>query len=279
MQFININGKILNESERAVVANNRAYLYGDGCFESMKVFQGKVYNLENHIARIFSGAKALKMRVPAYFSVGYFSTQIRELIEHSGLKTGGKIRLSFDRTSGGTYLPISNEVDFLIEYVPEESDSFTLNERGLEVDIFSEIRKPINKLSSLKTKNGLLYVMASLAAKEKELDDVLLINDKGNIIEATSSNLIIVSNSVLYTPSLEDGVIAGTMRMLIINLALKLGIKVYECSLLPQNLLAADEILLVNAIAGVKWVGGYRTKRYRNDMAKRLVAVLNESKL
>lgn len=74
MQFININGKILNESERAVVANNRAYLYGDGCFESMKVFQGKVYNLENHIARIFSGAKALKMRVPAYFSVGYFST-------------------------------------------------------------------------------------------------------------------------------------------------------------------------------------------------------------
>jgi len=81
----------------------------------------------------------------------------------------------------------------------------------------------------------------------------------------------------LYTPGLDDGILAGTMRMLVINLALKNGIKVYECSLMPQNLLAADEILLVNSIAGVKWVGGYRTKRYRNEMAKRLVHILNQS--
>lgn len=277
MSFINVNGKILAEGEKTIAVNNRSYLYGDGCFESMKVFNGKVYNLDNHIARIFSGAKVLKMRVPAYFSVGYFNTQIRDLINHSGHKKGGKIRLSFDRTSGGTYLPISNEVDYVIEFIPEESNAFVLNERGLEVDIFTEMKKPINKFSALKTKNGLLFVMASLAAQEKNLDDVLLLNEKGNIIEGTSSNLIIVSNGVLYTPSIEDGVLAGTMRMKIINSALKNGIKVYECSLMPQNLLAADEILLVNAMSGVKWVGGYRTKRYRNDMARRLIDILNES--
>ncbi len=277
MHYININGKILNEGERAVHANNRGYLYGDGCFESIKIFNGKPFNLESHIARIMSGAQALKMRVPAFFSVGYFNTQIRDLIEFSGQKTGGKLRISFDRTSGGTYLPISNEVDYVIEYMPEDADHFLLNERGLEVDIYSEIKKPINRLSSLKTKNGLLYVMASLAAKEKDLDDVLLINEKGHIIEGTSSNLIVVSNGVLYTPSLEDGVLAGTMRMLLINLALKNNIKVYECSLLPQNLMAADEILLVNALSCIRWVGGYRTKRYRNDMAKRLMALLNAS--
>ena len=277
MHFLNINGKILDDPQRALVVNNRAYLYGDGCFESIKIFKGKAFNLDNHIARILAGAKALKMRIPAYFSVGYFNTQIRDLISHSGHRGGGKIRLSFDRTTGGTYLPDSNEVDYVIEFIPDESTGFVLNERGLEIDIYSEMKKPINKLSSLKTKNGLLYVLASLAAKEKELDDVLLINEKGNIIEGTSSNLVIVSNGVLYTPGLDDGILAGTMRMMVINLALKRGIKVYECSLLPQNLLAADEILLVNAITGVKWVGGYRTKRYRNEMAKRLVAFLNES--
>ena len=277
MRFVNINGKIIGSDDKSISVHNRAYLYGDGCFESLKVFNGSVFNLDNHIARILSAAKVLKMRVPAYFSVGYFSTQIRDLIASSGLKTGGKIRLSFDRTSGGTYLPETNEVDYVIEYLPNDASSFVLNERGLEVDIYHEMKKPINKFSALKTKNGLLFVMASLAAKEKELDDVLLMNDKGNIIEGTSSNLIIVSNGVLYTPGLDDGVLAGTMRMQVINLALKNGIKVYECSLLPQNLLAADEILLVNAIAGIRWVGGYRTKRYRNEMAKRLVGLLNDS--
>lgn len=277
MAFVNINGKILTDEEHNIAVNNRAYLYGDGLFESMKVFNGKVFNLDNHIARILSGAKILKMRVPAYFSIGYFSTQIRDLIGHSGMRQGGKVRLSFDRTSGGTYLPDSNEVDYVIEFIPDDSSLFRINERGLEVDVYTEMKKPINKLSSVKSKNGLLFVMASIAAKEKELDDVLLLNDKGQIIEGTSSNLMIVSNGVLYTPGLDDGVLAGTMRMLIINLAIKHGIKVYECSLMPQNLLAADEVLLVNAISGIRWVGGYRTKRYRNDMAKRLVDILNQS--
>lgn len=276
MQFLNVNGKILEDNHRALVVNNRAYLYGDGCFESIKIFNGKPFNFDNHVARILAGAKALKMRIPAYFSVGYFHTQIRDLIVHSGHKGGGKIRLSFDRTTGGTYLPESNEVDYVIEFIPDDSACFVLNERGLEIDIYSEMKKPINKLSSLKTKNGLLYVLASMAAKEKELDDALLVNEKGSIIESTSSNLIIVSNGVLYTPGLDDGILAGTMRMMVINIALKNGIKVYECSLLPQNLLAADEILLVNAMSGVRWVGGYRIKRYRNEMAKRLVNYLNE---
>ena len=80
----------------------------------------------------------------------------------------------------------------------------------------------------------------------------------------------------MYTPGLEEGCLAGTMRMQIINLALKNGIKVYECNLLPQNLLAADEVFLTNAIRGVNWVSGYRTKRYFNNMSRRLVAMLND---
>ena len=85
-----------------------------------------------------------------------------------------------------------------------------------------------------------------------------------------------MSNGVLYTPGLEEGCLAGTMRMQVINLALENGIKVYECNILPQNLLVADEIFLTNAINGVVWVSGYRTKRYFNNTARKLVNLLNE---
>ena len=95
-------------------------------------------------------------------------------------------------------------------------------------------------------------------------------------VASSSSNLFLVSNGVLYTPGLEDGPVGGTMRMNIINLAIEHGIKVYECSLSPQNLLVADEIFLTNAIRGVQWVSSYRTKRYFNNTSKQMVELLNE---
>ena len=142
--------------------------------------------------------------------------------------------------------------------------------------MIADIKKQKNFLSNFKTKNGLMYVMAAINAKERNLDDVLIANDRGGILESSSCNLFVVSNGVLYTPGLEEGCLAGTMRMQIINLALTNGIKVYECNILPQNLLAADEIFLTNAIRGVNWVSGYRTKRYFNNMSRKLVALLND---
>jgi branched-chain amino acid aminotransferase len=118
--------------------------------------------------------------------------------------------------------------------------------------------------------------MTAIAAKEKNLDDMLLTNEKGVLIESSNSNLFIVSNGVLYTPGLEDGCLAGTMRMQVINLAIQHGIKVYECSIMPQNLLAADEIFFTNAIRGIVWVGGYRTKRYYNSLGRKLQSFLND---
>lgn len=276
LKFVNINGKIMTPDTPQIQVDNRGYLYGDGCFETIKVIRGKAVNLENHIARVLAGSHILKLRAPSYFDLSYFQKQIDELIGYSKQFQGGKLRLSFDRSSGGTYLPDTNEVSFTIEYSPDNTNGFSLNDRGLELDLYSEIKKSINKLSPLKTKNGLLYVLAAVQAKELGLDDMLLMNEKMAIIESSSCNLFVVSNGVLYTPSLDDGILAGTMRMQMINLALKNGIKVYECTIMPHNILSADEILLTNAIAGIKWVGGYRTKRYRNDMAQRLMGLLND---
>ena len=273
--YVNNNGKVLPADDYSIKSGNRGYLYGDGVFESIRIFNGQIINLENHISRMLQGAKLLKMRLPVYFTTDFFKEKIEDLIEKANINEGGKARISIDRMSGGTYIPEYNEATFYIEVIPVKEKRFELNPKGIEVDLFVEMKKAKCKLSNYKTKNGLLYIMAGLWAQEKEIDDALIQNETQQIIESSNSNLFVISNSVLYTPSLDDGCMAGTMRMQIINLALANGFKVYECSILPQNLLAADEVFLTNAIKGITWVAGYRTKRYYNTVARKFVDLLN----
>jgi len=274
--YVNNNGIILPNDAPTIHPGNRGHLYGDGVFESIRIMSGKPLNLENHIKRLLDGARVIKMRTPSYYTMEFFRDKINELILKSEIVEGGRCRLSLDRVTGGAYLPDSNESTFYIEVYPYDVNHFELNAKGLEVDIYQDIKLQKNFLSNYKTKAGLTYVMAALSAKEKGLDDVFLSNDRGNILETSSCNVFVVSNGVLYTPGLDEGCLAGTMRMQVINLAISHGIKVYECAILPQNLLAADEIFITNAIRGINWIGGYRTKRFFNNMSRKLIVLLNE---
>mgnify|MGYP000663104306 FL=1 len=275
MLYVNNNGSILAGDAPTILPGNRAHLYGDGVFESIRIINGRPLNLENHILRLLAGARAIHMRPSASYTTPFFEAKIIELCAQSGINEGGRCRLSLDRISGGAYLPEANEAIYYIEVLPYEVNHFELNARGLELDIYQEIKLHKNPLSNFKTKMGLPYVMAALYAKSKDLDDVFLTDYRGQILETSSCNFFIISNAVLYTPSLEEGCLAGTMRMQVINLALANGIKVYESPILPQHLLAADEIFLTNAIRGINWVGGYRTKRYQNNISRKLVVLLN----
>lgn len=274
--YVNNNGTILTADAPTIHPGNRGHLYGDGVFESIRVMNGKPLNVANHIRRMLEGAKVIKMRTPTFFTTSFFEEKIAELLRMSNITDGGRCRMSLDRATGGSYLPESNECTFYIEVYSYVVSHFELNAKGLEVDIYQDIKIQKNFLSNYKTKAGLAYVMAAIAAKDKNLDDVFLANDKGNILETSCCNVFIVSNGVLYTPSLDEGCLAGTMRMQIINLAITNGIKVYECTILPQNLLAADEIFVTNAIRGINWIGGYRTKRFFNNMSRKLVVLLND---
>jgi branched-subunit amino acid aminotransferase/4-amino-4-deoxychorismate lyase len=274
--YINNNGKVMEANQMVMEVGSRAYLYGDGVFESIRVFNGQIINLENHIVRILEGAQAIKIRIPSFYTVDFFKSKIEELLFKSRIQKGGRIRLSIDRMSGGNYIPDTDESVFFLEVYPLESNDFELNSKGFEVDIYMDQKKQKGKLANFKTKNGLIYVMAGIAAREKSINEMLIQNDTNGIIESSNSNLFVVSNGVLYTPGLDEGCLAGTMRMQVINLAIANGVKVYECNILPQNLLAADEVFLTNAIRGITWVVGYRTKRYFNNNARKFVALLNE---
>lgn len=275
-KYVNNNGVLISAETYSVMAGNRGHIYGDGLFESIRVFDGEPINLQNHFNRLMEGMKALELICPSNFNLHFFEREIQTLLTKNELTGSARLRISIDRASGGTYLPNSNNVTYFIEVEEMIRQKFELNEKGLDIDLYDDIKKQVNFLSPFKTKNALIYVMASLKAKSNGKDDLLLQNDKLGIIESTNSNLFIVSNGVLYTPGIELGCLGGTMRMQIINLALKHNIKVYECNISPQNLLAADEVFLTNAIKGVIWVGTYRSKTYTNKIALQLVNFLNQ---
>lgn len=277
MNYVFHRGEYVNENQATITRDNRAFRFGDGFFESIRVMNGKPLFVENHYSRILDTAKALKLEVPENFSIDLITNHIQGLLVRNNITAGGRVRITFYRKGTGFYLSKSDDLGWYIEAEALVDNEFKLNLTGKTVDIFTDFKKDIHKLSIYKSLNAQLYVMAALNARDKGIDESLIQNTKFSIIESTSSNLFIVSNGVLYTPTLEDGCIAGTMRMNIINLALDNKIKVYECTLNPQNLLSADEMFLTNAVRGIEWVVAYRTKRYFNEMSKRIVSILNES--
>lgn len=271
--YVNLDGQVLPADGPVLGLDNRAFHYGDGLFESLRIVNGRPCFVDAHWARLTTGAALLRIELPAGLDRASFERHMVELAQRNGL-TSARCRFTLFRGGGGHYRPTSRTGRFAIEVSAQQDPHHTLNEQGLMVDIWPEMRKPINEISRHKTLNCQYYIMAALWSEQRGLDDCLLQNERGNIIESSNGNLFIVSNGVLYTPSLSDGCIGGVMRAQVINLALTHGIKVYECSLNPQNLLAADELFFTNAVRGIQWAGTYRTKRYQHKMSGQLTELL-----
>jgi branched-subunit amino acid aminotransferase/4-amino-4-deoxychorismate lyase len=274
--FINLNGKLHPESEPIIYSNNRAFRYGDGLFETMRVAEGKIRFLEHHLSRMKSSMELLKMDLPAEFSVSFFEDKINELLKKNQISLGGRVRLTIFRNEGALYEPESYQVSYLLEAAPFDFNRYTLNDVGLVVDLYNEFKKPLNRMSCIKSNNALVYVMAGIFKVEHKLDDCILLNERFNITEAISSNLFAVKNGVLYTAPVAEGCLDGIMRSEIISIAKENRIAVYEVTMAMNVMLNSDEIFLTNAIRGIRWVGSYRAKRYHNQMAERLTGLLND---
>ena len=276
MEFVNLDGKLLEAKNPVIGLDNRSFRYGDCVFESLRGMHGKCCFAVDHYARLINGMKALKMAVPQSFTANFFEQSINQLLEHNGHKEGSRIRFSVFRNSEGYYRPHSNQVSYSVESVALPNNMYAMNEKGLRIDIFDEYKKPLNKFSSLKTANSLPFVLAGIYASERELDDCILLNEQGGIAEATSSNIFIIYNGVFYTPSVNQGCIEGIMRSKIIQFAQRKNIGIQECTLGPSALIRADEVFLTNSITGIRWVGSYRQKRYFKKISDIILEEINK---
>ncbi len=256
---------------------NRAFKYGDALFETIHASGTNIQFLNNHLQRLKSGMKILKMEIPSTFNEKKLKYIIENLIIKNKFFKGLKVRFTVFRKEGGLYTPESNQISYLIETEKLHDDKYVLNKNGFIIDYYNEIKKTANKLSNLKTANALIYILAGIYKKENNLDDCIIINNNNNCVEAISSNLFLVKENIIYTPSLTDGCVDGIMRKKIINIALSLNYTVFdECSIKPDDILKADEVFITNAIKGIQWVIAFRQRRYFNKTAKVLIQKLNE---
>lgn len=270
------NGHVISLYEPAVSFSNRAFRYGDALFETIRMANGKIMFLKDHITRLKLGMTVLRMNLPAEFNSENIEALIKLLLAKNHLGRDARIRLTVFRNEGGFYTPETNDISFLIEAEGLEQEGYLLNQKGLWVDIYTDIKKQINKLSNLKTANALLYVMAGLAKTSMKLDDCFLINENGTICEAISSNIFVVKNGALYTAPLTDGCVDGMMRKQIMQLATANKVLTFEMPLTINSLMNGDEVFLTSSIRGIQWVGQYKNKFYTNRMAAFFTEKLNE---
>lgn len=270
------NGHFISIYEPAISFTNRAFRYGDALFESIRVSNGEIMFLPDHIARIKLGMTVLRMNVPAEFKTENIKEMIQVLLLKNNLKQDARVRLTVLRNEGGYYAPETNDISFLIETETLLHKGYELNQKGLWVDIYAEIRKQINKLSTIKSTNALYYVMAGLAKQSMNLDECFLVNEHGHICEAISSNVFVVKNGSLFTAPLSEGCVAGVMRKQILNIAHHHKILCFENPITVNTLMNGDEIFLTNSIKGVQWVGQFKQKYYTNKMAVFFTEKLNQ---
>jgi len=274
-QFINFNGDIVPADQQILTVANRGFRYGDGLFESMRWMKGELKFAELHSERIRKGFKLLKMDSWSHVDSWFIRERIEELVRRNKTGPDARIRLTAYRDGEGLYSPCSNKMGFILEASQLKESSYTLNDKGLMIDVYDELTKPINVLSNLKTCNSLVYVLAGIFKNKNSLDEVIILNNNGFLCESMSSNAFIVYDRKLYTPALNEGCIAGVMRQVIIKLAKENGLELVEAQINPDILNEADEVFLTNAAKGIQWVMGYNNKRYFNEVSRFLQEKLN----
>lgn len=271
------NKEFVKESELNVGVTNRGFRFGDLAFESVRMANGAICFIDDHVDRFSKAMKALKMDIPKWFTVAETEKAFDKLKELNKLGLGGRARMTAYRNSGLTYKPEGNEVSILLEIRPYTDVTYVLNDKGLTIGVYNENVKHHTTFSQFKTGNSLLYTMAALYSTQHKFDEAIILNEDGRVVETTSSNIFMVKNGVLFTPPLSDGCIAGVMRRNLIEIAEEGGLKVKEQSMAPAAFETADEIFLTNTITGVRWVLSYGKRRYFNTTAKQLTQWLAES--
>ena len=275
VEYINFNGSILPADQQIFKANNRGFRYGDGLFESMRYMKGKLKFPEMHIDRVQKGMKLLRFDNCSLIDAWFLREKVDELVRRNRTGADARIRLTVFRDSEGLYSPVSNKFGYVLEIQKLDESQYVLNKKGLIIDVYDEIPKPVNALSNLKTCNAMIYVLAGIYKNQNALDEVLILNHHGFLCESMSSNVFVVYDRKLYTPALNEGCIAGVMRQVVMRLAKENDIELVEAQINPDILNEADEVFLTNAAKGIQWVMGYNNKRYFNEVSRFLSEKLN----
>ena len=234
----------MSEDRAKISIFSHGLLYGDGLFETMRAYEGRVFRLDAHIKRLFQASKVLHLALA--WSQRGLKEMVYRLINLNGLKNAS-IRLSICRGEGPRGIDIA-KCKSPILFITARKVPLHLN-RPCRAAVSHIRQNEFPPLSQIKSFNFLNQILAKIEAKERKADDAILLNTSGCIAEATTSNIFLVlKNKSLVTPSLESGILPGITRTVVIELAPQLGLKIFEKKVYPSALFDAEEAFLTNSL-------------------------------
>jgi 4-amino-4-deoxychorismate lyase len=251
-----LNGTSIT-ADLAAALQNRGFRFGDGCFETMLVLDGECPLLSLHSARIRRSLSVLGIQWPENLDL---EAQIKQVY---GATTGWqRLRLWIWRSGEGIYTPESNESQTMLAASPASAPQI---QQRKQVQFSEEVVLLPSRWSFIKTISALPYVMAAREKKEKSAEELVLLNHRGEIAEATAANLFWKKRKRWYTPALDSGCVAGVMRAWLMRRMIEKGEPVFEVLAQPDELLKADKLVCTN-VTGLQPVLQLGEKQYDADV-------------
>lgn len=256
-----LNGRIIDSEEALLPFSDRGVLFGDGVFETIRAYRGKPFRIERHLKRLHEGCLAL--RISPIPLEGDIIESIAKLYDVN-VGTGDayiRITLTGGLFDGNRTLERSCPPNVYIEVKPFEPYPEGWYENGMKM-VLSEIRvNESSPLSQIKSNNYLNNIMAKHEARSRGADDAVMLNSKGFISEATSSNIFLVRNRRVYTPGTECGLLRGITREAVIELCESNDIPFEESALTCDDLLASEEVFISVSTGEIVPVREFEEKR------------------
>src|SRR5947209_13892911 len=248
---IYLDGKFVPESEAKVSVFDHGLLYGDGIFEGIRFYNGRVFRLEEHLNRLWDSARSICLEIP--MSRSEMTEALLETIRRNDLREG-YIRQIVTRGVGNLGLnptqckrPSVIIIATTIALYPKE-----VCERGLTVVTCATRRTNAAALNpAVKSLNYLNNVMARIEANLAGADEALMLNDAGNVAECTADNVFIIKNGQIFTPPITAGALRGITRSIVFEIAAELGIKIMETDITRHDVFIADECFLTGTAAEI----------------------------
>ncbi len=261
-EFGILNGKRITASEHAFPFSNRAFMYGDGLFETMHWHRDRILFLEDHLQRLYRGLEALAISLPAGFSPERLEKESRSLLSACRIAGDARLRLQIWREPEGlSFKRSSVQSSYILTVNSLPVTGFKLNVKGLRVGIVPGNLLFPSPFSSFKSCNRIPYVMAGIYAARNGLDDAILLNHRGQVSESAISNIFIFNGGEWLTPSLRSGCVDGVMRKNLLRMMKLLKYPVREKIISVQDLEEAEEVFFSNVIRGISRVEAVEGKR------------------
>ena len=251
MSKIYMNGKLVEKADAVISVYDHGFLYGDGIFEGIRIYNSVVFKLHEHIVRLYESAKSIDLTIP--LSIDEMCKAVKDTVQ-ANAKKDGYIRLIVSRGVGNLGLDPRKTTNPQIIIIVDDISIYPeeMYEKGMEIITAATIRNIPNALNPrIKSLNYLNNILAKLEANRAGVPEAIMLNHLGEVAECTADNIFLVKNGVLKTPALQCGILEGITRNTVMDLARAEKITVEEVVITRHDVFIADECFLTGTAAEV----------------------------